>query len=350
MAATVAHRAAAAKGVQSRVGCAILANMIRCHNATGQTVLNAGAAIPDDAVWIDLFQPSQAEEAMVEALLGIDVPTADDMAEIETSSRLYIDNGSLVMTATLATGIITEDPRIVPVSFVLGKSHLVTVRYEEIRSFDRYAAQLEKMPGPCAEPGTALMGLIDAIVDRLADGLEHVGREVDQISRAAFRRADLTERGRQQRRTNLALQALLTRLGAAQDGLSKARESVVSLSRALTFLQAALPKQAGLAVAIKTQQRDLASLADQASFVGNNLNFLLDATLGLISMEQNAILKIVSVASLVFLPPTLVAGVYGMNFQHMPELEWLWGYPMAVGLMLAAAILPYAVFRWRGWL
>lgn len=322
--------------------------MLRIFSSTGHRLIGAGDTLPDDAVWIDLFNPTPAEEQQVERALGFGVPTADEMAEIETSSRLYVDNGAIVMTATLATGIITETPETVPVSFVLGARHLVTVRYSEIRSFDRFVAQLERTPAQCSAAPTALMGLIDAIVDRLADGLEHVGREVDQINRAAFRRANAHLR--QQRRSNLALQALLARLGAAQDGLSKARESVVSLTRALSFLQFAAPKDAGLAAQIKTQVRDLASLADQASFIGSNLTFLLDATLGLISIEQNAVLKIVSVASLVFLPPTLVAGVYGMNFNHMPELEWVVGYPMALGIMLAAAVLPYAIFRWRGWL
>jgi magnesium transporter len=322
--------------------------MLRIYSATGQDLIDAGAALPPDAVWIDLFNPTPEEERLVEATLGFEVPTADDMAEIETSARLYIDNGAIVMTATLATGIITEDPETVPVSFVLGRNHLVTVRYREFRSFDLYAAQLARTPEQCGGPGMALMGLIDAVVDRLADGLEHIGREVDQISRAAFRRAGA--KGRQNRRSNQALQALLSRLGAAQDGLSKARESVVSLTRALSFLQFAAPKDAGLAAQIKTQLRDLASLADQASFISGNLTFLLDATLGLISIEQTAVQKIFSVASLVFLPPTLVAGVYGMNFDHMPELEWALGYPMALGIMLAAAVLPYALFRWRGWL
>lgn len=328
----------------------MMAVMLRIFSATGHQLIGNGDVLPANAVWIDLFNPTPEEERQVETALGFGVPTADEMAEIETSSRLYVDNGAIVMTATLATGIITETPETVPVSFVLGKDHLVTVRYAEIRSFDRFVAQLERAPAQCGSAPMALMGLIDAIVDRLADGLEHVGREVDQISRAAFRRADPTVRGRQQRRSNLALQALLTRLGAAQDGLSKARESVVSLTRALSFLQFAAPKDAGLSAQIKTQLRDLASLADQASFIGSNLTFLLDATLGLISIEQTAVQKIFSVASIVFLPPTLVAGVYGMNFQHMPELEWAAGYPMALGLMLAAAILPFAIFRWRGWL
>ena len=324
--------------------------MLHIFSATGNQMIDMGEALPAEAVWFDLFNPTADEEQLVERGLGIEVPTADDMAEIETSSRLYMDNGAIVMTATLATGIITENPETVPVSFVLGKHHLVTVRYAEIRSFGHYTAQLGRMPGQCATAGMALMGLIDAIVDRLADGLEHVGREVDQISRAAFRRADPGAAGRQQRRSNLALQALLSRLGAAQDGLSKARESVVSLTRALSYLQFAAPKDAGIAAQIKTQLRDLASLADQANFIGSNLTFLLDATLGLISIEQTAVQKIFSVASLVFLPPTLVAGVYGMNFEYMPELGWVLGYPMAVGIMLAAAVLPYAIFRWRGWL
>jgi magnesium transporter len=304
--------------------------MLHVFTATGQRLIAAGETLPPDAVWIDLFQPTDAEERAVEQALGFD--------------------GAIVMTATLATGILAETPETVPVSFVLGRTHLVTVRYAEIRSFDRYVAQLERVPGQCGSAPMALMGLIDAIVDRLADGLEHIGREVDQISRAAFRRADASAKGRQQRRSNLALQALLTKLGEAQDGLSKARESVVSLTRALSFLQFAAPKDAGLSAQIKTQLRDLASLADQASFIGGNLTFLLDATLGLINIEQNAVLKIVSVASLVFLPPTLVAGVYGMNFDHMPELDWALGYPMALGIMLAAAVLPYVIFRWRGWL
>ena len=325
--------------------------MLRIFSATGHQLIGTGDALPDDAVWIDLCNPTPEEEKQVEAAMGFEVPTADEMAEIETSSRLYVDNGAIVMTATLATGLITETPETVPVSFVLGARHLVTVRYAEIRSFDRFVAQLERAPAQCGSAPMALMGLIDAIVDRLADGLEHVGREVDQISRAAFRRAEAGARGRQQqRRSNLALQALLTRLGAAQDGLSKARESVVSLTRALSFLQVAAPKDAGLSAQIKTQVRDLASLADQASFIGSNLTFLLDATLGLISIEQTAVQKIFSVASIVFLPPTLVAGVYGMNFAHMPELQWVAGYPMALGIMLAAAVLPYAIFRWRGWL
>jgi magnesium transporter len=324
--------------------------MLRVFSPTGNRLLVDGEALPPNAVWIDLLNPTAAEEAVLEAALGIDIPTAEDMAEIETSSRLYLDNGATVLTVTLATGILTERPETCQVSFVLGRTHLVTVRYHGVRSFDHFTAQATRNPDLCVTPTAALMALIDTIVDRLADGFEHIGREVDAISRAAFRRADPGLHGRQQRRTNQALQLLLTRLGAAQDALSKARESAVSLARGLAFLQFATPKEAGLSAQIKTQLRDLASLTDQASYIGGNLTFLLDATLGLINIEQNAVLKIVSVASLVFLPPTLVAGIYGMNFEHMPELGWQLGYPFALLAMLLAAVLPYAFFRWRNWL
>ncbi len=328
----------------------MMARMLRVFSATGNRLLPEGEALPADAVWIDLLNPSHAEEALVEAALGIDIPTAEDMAEIETSSRLYLDNGATVLTVTLATGIITQNPETCAVSFVLGREHLVSIRYNDVRSFDVFAERVARSPEVCAAPPATLMALIDTIVDRLADGFEHIGREVDAISRAAFRRADISAQGRQQRRSNQALQLLLARLGAAQDALSKARESAVSLSRALSFLQFSVGKDAGLSGQIKTQLRDLASLTDQASYIGGNLTFLLDATLGLINIEQNAVLKIFSVASIVFLPPTLVAGIYGMNFEFMPELGWHVGYPMALVIMLLAAILPYAFFRWRGWL
>ena len=150
--------------------------------------------------------------------------------------------------------------------------------------------------------------------------------------------------------SNLALQSLLVRIGSAQDALSKARDSAVSLNRALGFLAFAAPKGANLGPHIKSLIRDLASLTDHASYMATNITFLLDAALGLIQIEQNAVLKFFSVGAIVFMPPTLIAGIYGMNFDKMPELHWQLGYPWALALMVASAILPYAFFRWRGWL
>lgn len=304
-------------------------------------------ALPADAVWIDMFEPTAAEEAFVEAATGIMVPTRDEMAEIEASSRLYTENGVIYMTATLATGIMREAAESVSVSFVLAPTHLVTVRYAPILSFDRFATQAERAPEMCVSPALALIHLLDSIIDRLADSIEHIGREVDAISRQAFKRS---RSDTNQRMSNLVLQSLLSRLGSTQDALSKARDSAVTLSRALGFLAFAAPRDANLGPRIKSLTRDLASLTDHASYMGNNITFLLDAALGLISIEQNAVLKIFSVSAIVFMPPTLVAGIYGMNFDAMPELHWQLGYPWAIGLMLASAVLPYVFFRWRGWL
>ncbi len=312
------------------------------------TEVDAAIAMPPEgAVWIDLREPSRAEELFVEKWIGIAVPTREEMDEIETSSRLYEENGAIYMTANLVTGILKDNPESHAVTFILTPRYLVTVRYAGLISFDRFAAHAERVPMVCDSASMALVNLIDAVVDRLADGIEHIGKEVDAISRQAFRRA---RNSGQQRVSNLALQSLLVRLGSANDALSRARDSAVGLSRALGFLAFAAPKSANLGPHIKTQLRDLASLTDHASYLGNTITFLLDAALGLISIEQNAVLKIFSVAAIVFMPPTLIAGIYGMNFKVLPELGWTYGYPWSLGLMVASAVLPYLFFRWRGWL
>lgn len=324
--------------------------MLRAFTPDGEMKLvemSADGILPAGTVWIDMINPSRAEEVFVESATGILVPTEEEMDEIETSSRLYIENDVIYMTATLATGIIKDNPEVHPVSFVLAASHLITVRYAEIASFDRFAGHAERAPDLCASPGVALVHLLDAVVDRLADSIEHIGRGIDAISKQAFRRARTS---RQRRVSNLALQALLVRIGSQQDALAKARESAVSLSRAIGFLAYAAPKSAEIGSHVKSLMRDLSSISDHAGYMGNNVTFLLDAALGLISIEQNAIFKILSVASLVFLPPTLVAGVYGMNFDILPELHWNMGYPWALGLMVVSAVGPYLFIRWRGWL
>ena len=275
------------------------------------------------------------------------VPTLDEMVEIETSSRLYAENDAVYMTATLATGIIRDNPESHSVTFILTAEHFITVRYAAVQSFDRFAGHAERSPDLCETPAMALLHLLDAVVDRLADGIEHIGREVDAISRQAFRRARTRE---PQRLSNLVLQTLLSRLGAAQDALSKARDSAVSLTRALGYLAFAAPAATALGPHIKSLTRDLKSLTDHATYMGGTITFLLDASLGLISIEQNAVLKIFSVSAIVFMPPTIIAGIYGMNFDILPELHWQFGYPWALGLMIASAILHYAFFRWRGWL
>ena len=305
----------------------------------------ASGTLPPNAVWLDLLDPTDEEEAFVERVIGVAVPTRDEMVEIEPSSRLYREGETIVVIASLLAGSDSDAPVTTAVSFVLTPRHLVTIRYADPKVFAVFGAHVERSKVLCSDAATTLIHLLDAIVDRMADVIEHVGEEMDNISKSTFRRGA----SRQQRMTNAALQVLLVRIGHAHDIVSKSRVSAVSLARLLSFLGTALDAP-GAKEHLDGLGRDVASLADHASYLSGNITFLLDAALGLINIEQNAIIKIFSVAAVIFMPPTLVASIYGMNFHNMPELSFTYGYPMALGIMIASAVLPYQFFKSRGWL
>ena len=273
------------------------------------------------------------------------------MAEIEPSSRLYQQNGAVFLTANVMSGIDAGDPVSAPVSFVLTSEHLVTIRYSDPKPFRSFIAHIEREPSFCTTSTMTLIHLLDAIADRLADVLEVVQGDIDKTSRAVFRRGEHKDR-RRQRMSNETLQRLLLRIGDDQDLLAKTRDSLVSMGRLLSFLSLPLHvrEDRDLREHVKSLSRDVSSLLDHSNYLAGNVGFLLDASLGLISVEQNAIIKIFSVAAVVFLPPTLVASIYGMNFRHIPELQWLYGYPFALGMMLLSAVLPYLFFKRKGWL
>lgn len=299
-------------------------------------------------VWYDLVSPSTEESRQVEAALGLSLPTRDEMEEIEPSARLYQEEGATFQTLTALVNLDGE-PTKTPVTFILKGKTLATVRYADPRPFAMFVNRARRGGGlPCANGEDIMLGLIEALTDRLADVLERVGNEIDGISREVFR----SKAGSAKKKTK-DLQSLIERLGQQGDFLGSVRESVVSISRLVTY-HAALEGQRKPTresrQMVKLLQRDAASLGDHATFLSGKVNFLLDATLGLINLEQNQIIKIFTVASVVFLPPTLVASVYGMNFTLMPELEWTFGYPWAIGLMVASAALPFLFFKRRGWL
>ncbi|MFL5295569.1 MAG: magnesium transporter CorA family protein [Phenylobacterium sp.] len=297
----------------------------------------AGWTPPTDAVWLDLVRPSREEELAVEKALGVEIPTREEMAEIEPSSRLYQENGATFMTASLLAR--REDRRAdAPVTFVLTRGMLVTIRYDDLRAFALFA---ERAPGLGITSGTtALLNLLDAVIERLADLLEHSAEEVEAVSEAIFSRP----KGEQ-------FEALLTDLARAQSLTSKARVSLVSLARVFSF--AALAQEIATdkecQAHLRTLQRDGQSLTEHAGAQAGHIQFLLDAALGLINIEQNGIIKFFSVAAVVLMPPTLVASIYGMNFHHMPELSWPYGYPMALSMMFISAALPFLWFKRRGW-
>ncbi len=306
------------------------------------------SAAADGVVWADLFAPTKEEEHLAERWLGEEIPTREEMEEIEASSRLYTEGTAQVMTVILPTQTDNDKPLMAPVTFVLAPGKLATIRYCEPKAFATFPQRAEKASVGCASAETVLISLLEAIVDRLADVLERVGREIMTLSHAIFHPTATNASKRDK-----DYQAMLRQIGRKEEIVSNMQESLLTFERLGGFLATALVegKSDKLARArVKTLSRDIASLTEHAGFQSAKIGFLLDATLGMISIEQNAIIKIFSIAAVVLLPPTLVASVYGMNFAHMPELAWEWGYPAALGLMVAAAVLPYLFFKRKGWL
>ncbi|ESX90737.1 magnesium/cobalt transporter CorA [Mesorhizobium sp. LSHC412B00] len=302
----------------------------------------------DQVVWADLLNPTKEEEATIETWLGVAIPTREEMEEIEISSRLYIEDGAYFMTATLPAQTEIDDPLMSPVTFVLAGPRLVTIRYHEPKAFKTFPLRAEKVATGCTTGNTILIGLLEAIVDRLADILERAGRDIETISRDIFE-----ARSTKVNKRNRDFQELLKAIGRKEDIASSIRDSLISLQRLTGFLAhvaTQIKMSKDIRARIKTVSRDVLSLADHATFLSQKISFLLDATLGMISIEQNAIIKIFSVAAVIFLPPTLVASIYGMNFDIIPELKWELGYPFAIALMILSAILPFWYFRRRGWL
>ena len=308
--------------------------------------LEPGQPAPEAAVWIDLVSPTVQEDKLVEALLGIAVPTREEMQEIEVSSRLYVENGGRYMTSTLMCHSETAAPKTTPVTFILAAHRLLTVRYDDPRPFAIIEHKLARACPPKVTGETVLMDLLDAVIDRSADIQERIGAEVDQVSHSIF---EPDEEGEPP-----SYKDVLKALGRKGDLTSKVRESQVSVGRLLLFLahEAEVMKWGkDVRTQLQSMQRDVISLTDHATYLANKITFLLDALLGIVSIQQNDIIKIFSIAAVVFMPPTLVASIYGMNFHHnMIELDWPFGYPFALFLMLLFAVLPLLFFKWKKWL
>ncbi len=299
-----------------------------------------------DLVWIDLLDPTRDEERAIEAALGIEVPTPAEMHEIEDSSRIYSENGAAFMTANLPSRVESDSPEVAPVTFILKDQRLVTLRYHEPRTFRTFIARADRVDVGCTDGLTVLMGLVETVIDRVADIIEGVGRDIETLSRTVFRTPS-PKPGNGPDYTGV-----LRGLGRQGDILADAVDSLVTLERMIAFLSvdgvAGADKDSR--ARLKSAGRDSRFLGEHANALLQKLNFLLDATLGMISIEQNNIIKIFSVAAVVFLPPTLIASIYGMNFEVMPELHWLMGYPFALALMVLSAVVSYALFKTRGWL
>ncbi len=309
-------------------------------------------ALPQDAAWIDLHAPTLEEDRMTERFLMAEIPSREESEEIEFSSRFYAEDGAVFMTTSLLTGVDMGDPSLAPLTIIVADQRIATVRYHDLRAIRQFAQRASK-PGAGYVTGPGIFhGLIEAIIDRTADVLERISKDVDRLNRDVFSQQSKdmsrsnTQRGRK-------LEALIGEIGKQGDLTAKARESLASLERLVQYAGLALPPAYDKGAnrgRLKLSARDIRSLEDHVTFLSNKINFLLDATLGLISVEQNEVIRILTVAATVFFPPTLVGTIYGMNFELMPEVNWTYGYLYALGLMLASAILPYWYFKRRGWL
>src|SRR5215212_8534089 len=324
--------------------------MLFLHSRTGKSRAIPAEGEPielsPEIVWVDLLSPTPGEIATVEEASGLTMPAQADLSEIETSSRLRTDGDVLSLSAPLVHRARTENPGTTPVGFVLAPALLVTVRYEPLTAFDTYEREAR---GGVAE---IFVGLIEAIVDRNADVLENIAAELDMVSHRLFRSRSLGGGDRRTRaQENADLRSILRRLGASGDLASKIRDSLLALARIVPYVATMRGPElpAPVRTRLDTLRQDLTSLNDYEFHLLSKVQLLMDATLGLINVEQNDIIKVLTVVNVVGVPPTLVASMYGMNFKYMPELDWSWGYPYGLAMIAISALAPLIWFKWRGW-
>lgn len=302
-----------------------------------------------DIGWIDMLSPDAEEDRLIEEYLSLSIPTKEDMKDIELSARLYSEDGAEFRTMTTVSKVHLNDPVKTQVTFILTEKFVVSVRYAELTSFKLYKQQAQKKGGvPHALTEAIMLDIMEAMTDRIADSLENIGNEIDELSAAIFRSKKITVK----RKTGM-LQSAIRKVGEKGELLNMLRESLATISRLISHHYVEQEENHPNRIIrhkMNTLNRDVDSLNDHAAFLSGKMNFMLDATLGMINLEQNQIIKIFSIAAVVFLPPTLVASIYGMNFHNMPELAVPYGYPIALGAMVISAILPLLYFKKKGWL
>lgn len=312
--------------------------------------LNPGASRQDlrHAVWLDLVDATEAEVALVQAVTGLEVPSRTTIHEIESSSRLSVRNGAIYLNMPMLSA--PGGPRGVAVGFVLAPRHLITVRFAPSRSFDGYVAGWTQAMAASHGPAHVFVGLMEAVIDRQADALETVRTDLDHISHRIFDMAGAG--GGARREEDRRLRDTLVALGRIGDLISHVRDTQVVAARIVPYVETSagewLPRDTR--ARLRTLSHDITSVTDFANHLNDKLQFMLDATLGFISIAQNNLMKVMTIASVAGIPPVLVAGIYGMNFHLMPELDWTLGYPFALGMIILSTVIPLVGFRWRGWI
>jgi magnesium transporter len=324
-------------------------NLLQVYRDTGTFRSSPSEEIPGDIIWMDLLNPTADERAFVEARTKVQVPSVEALSEIEASSRLASDERAIYLSLSVVARGDRPDAFLTPLGLILTRQVLITVRFEPSSAIDAVADLIRTQPKLRSSAGV-FTALLEVLVDRGADVLERLAGELDKVSRLVFR--GNPDARRHTVRSNAALRRVLNQVGVTGDRLSITRDVLLGLSRVAPFVL----KLGHEWIITEFEQRleavskDITSLNDYEGHLSNKVQFLLDAILGFISTEQNDLFKVLTVVSVIGIPPTLIAGIYGMNFKIMPELNWEWGYPFGLAVIVLSAILPYAWFKWRGWI
>ncbi len=323
--------------------------MLKKVDKAGDTIEDDDAAL-DRAVWIDLCSPTDEEIARVEKAFDIAIPNREHLAEIEASSRLRADRGRLIMSAPLIARH-GEIGMLSPTGFLLLETALITIRFLEMAAFDSVHEAIAKADKP-ASGREVFVQLLEEIVDRSADRLERVAEELTKASHEIFAEPEKDSPKHRLAHETKRLRALMISIGRSSEQMVKVRHAFLAIGRIATFVtDRCEPKiETELRERLAAVRHDIESLDEFESSLTGRVQLLLDAATGFISIEQNEVVKVLTVVSVAGVPPVLIAGVYGMNFQHMPELAWQWGYPYAIAAMVASTVLPVLWFKWRDWL
>lgn len=302
----------------------------------------------EPSFWIDLLNPTEDEIGYVNRTWNLHVPSRGALEEIETSSRLRLAGGTLYLSMPLGLHTIPENESPTPVGFVLSPAVLVTIRYAPMQTVDHVVKRIER-DGDIRTSSAAFLALIEEMVDVGADTLERLAAELRGISQDAFR-APGKRRPRSKRLSQL-LRDTLIKIGSIGETLSQIQESLVGLQRIVDFTcdTARDWLEQNSQQRLRTVRSDLSSLADFEGHLSSKVQFLLDAVLGFINTDQNDMFKVLTIASVVGIPPTLIASMYGMNFHNMPELGWRWGYAYGLSLIALSTLVPILWFKRRGW-
>ncbi len=327
----------------------IIAYIFETDKEIKQVNLSPGDSVPEGLVWLDLCQPSSVEEEWVEKTFDISLPSMEEMDKIEVRSPFYKERENYHMTATVVEQHEDDYLRSAAVTFILTPKFLVVLRYVNILSLKSFSNYVLRYPKSYEVFDNVLTSILEVLINRIADILEEAGNELDKLLEVVFENPV-----KQEAMPSNYYNSIIRKIGHTGNLISKNRESLVSISRLLIYFSqiddSKYFNRRENRFRLKHLNREIHSLSEYANFLSQRNSFLLDATLGMISVEQNMVIKAFTVAAAVFMPPTLIASIYGMNFHSMPELDWPWGYPLALLIIVISALLPYFFFKKKGWL